>query len=94
MQNKRTIGFGDLALGVALFLAASSGVVFGQDGSADLSSSGDAAESGGAPPPSAVIVASVVDPKLRLLLEEVLERNPGVATVAAESQAAAQLTLQ
>ncbi len=94
MQNKRTIGFGNLALGVALLLAASSGVVFGQDGSADLSSSGDAAESSGAPPPSAVIVASVVDPKLRLLLEEVLERNPEVATVAAESQAAAQLTLQ
>ena len=94
MQNKRTIGFGDLAVGVAVLLAASSGVVFGQDGSADLSSTGDAAESGGAPPPSAVIVASVVDPKLRLLLEEVLERNPEVATVAAESQAAAQRTLQ
>jgi outer membrane protein TolC len=94
MQNKRTIGFGELVVGVAILLAASSGVVFGQDGSADLSSSGDAAESGGASPPSAVIVASVVDPKLRLLLEEVLERNPGVATIAAESQAAAQLTLQ
>ncbi len=94
MQNKRTIGFGDLALGVALLLAASSGVVFGQDGSADLSSSRDAAESSGAPPPSAVIAASVDDPKLRLLLEEVLERNPEVATVAAESQAAAQRTLQ
>ena len=94
MQNKRTIGCGDLALGVALLLAASSGMVFGQDGSADLSSSRDAAESSGAPPPSAVIAASVDDPKLRLLLEEVLERNPEVATVAAESQAAAQRTLQ
>jgi len=94
MQKKRTIGFGDFALGVALLLAASPGVVFGQDGLADLSSNRAAAESGGAPPPSAVIAASVDDPKLRLLLEEVLERNPEVATVAAESQAAAQRTLQ
>ena len=41
-----------------------------------------------------MIAASVDDPKLHLLLEEVLERNPEVATVAAESQAAAQRTLQ
>jgi len=94
MQNKRTIGFGDLALGVAVLLTTSSGVVFGQDGSADLSSSRDAAGLSEASAPSAVIAASVVDPKLRLLLEEVLERNPEVATVAAESQAAAQRTLQ
>ena len=100
MQKKRTIDFGDLALGVALLLAASSGVVFGQDGSADLSSSRDAAESGGvaglseAPPPSAVIAASVDDLKLRLLLQETLERNPEVAALAAEALAAAQRSLQ
>ena len=94
MQNKRSIGFGNLVVGFSLLLAASSGVVFGQDGSADLSSSRNAAESSGASLPSVVIAASVVDPKLRLLLDEVLERNPGVATIAAESQAAAQRTLQ
>ncbi len=94
MQNKRTIGFGDLALGVALLLAASSGVVFGQDGSADPSSGQDATESRAALSPSAVIAASVDDPKLRLLLEEVLERNPQVAVFAAEARAATQRTLQ
>ena len=94
MQKKRTIGFGDLALGVAFLLAASPGVVFGQDGSTDLSSSRDDTGSRVAPPPSAIIAASVVDPKLHLLLEEVLDRNPEVAMVAAESEAAAQRTLQ
>ncbi len=94
MQNKRTIGFGDLALGVALLLAASSGVVFGQDGSADPSSGQDATESRAALSPSAVIAASVDDLKLRLLLEEVLERNPQVAVFAAEARAATQRTLQ
>ena len=94
MQKNRTIGVGGVAVGFALLLAASSGVVFGRDGSADQSAGEDAAESNGASLPSAVIAASVVDPKLRLLLEEVLERNPEVATVAAESQAAAQRTLQ
>ena len=91
MQKIRSIG---LAVCIALFLAPSSGVVFGQDEAVDLSSSGDDAESSGAHLPSALIAASVDDPKLRLLLEEVLERNPEVATVAAESQAAAQRTLQ
>jgi outer membrane protein TolC len=94
MQNKRTIGVGGFAVGFALLLAASPGVVFGQGGSADLSSSRDDTESTGASLPSAVISASVVDPKLHLLLEEVLERNPEVATVAAESRAVAQRTLQ
>jgi outer membrane protein TolC len=41
-----------------------------------------------------VVAASVGDPKLRLLLEEVLERNPEVAVSAAEARAAAQRTLQ
>jgi len=40
------------------------------------------------------IVKSVADHKLRLLLDEVLERNPEVATLAAEARAAAQRTLQ
>ena len=94
MQNKRTIGIGNLAFGVALLLAAMSGVVFGQDGSADPSAGQDATESRAAHSPSAVIAASVDDLKLRLLLEEVLERNPQVAVFAAEARAAAQRTLQ
>jgi len=90
MQKKRTTGFGGLAVSFALLLMVSSGVVFGQDGSADLSVAG----SGGAPSPSAVIAASVDDPMLSLLLEEVLERSPEVAALAAEARAAAQRTLQ
>ena len=94
MQNNRTIGFGGLAVGFAVLLIASSGVVFGQSGSADPSAGQDATESSAAHSPSAVIAASVGDPKLRLLLEEVLERNPEVAVSAAEARAAAQRTLQ
>ncbi len=94
MQNNRTIGFGGLAVGFAVLLIASSGVVFGQGGSADPSAGQDATESSVAHSPSAVVAASVGDPKLRLLLEEVLERNPEVAVSAAEARAAAQRTLQ
>ena len=94
MQNNRTIGFGGLAVGFAVLLIASSGVVFGQGGSADPSAGQDATESSAAHSPSAVVAASVGDPKLRLLLEEVLERNPEVAVSAAEARAAAQRTLQ
>jgi outer membrane protein TolC len=100
MKPVRIIDVCGTAVAVTLCLVTSSGVVFGQDGQADSPSWQDAAESGGvaelreAPPPSAAIVASVDDPMLRLLLEEVLERSPQVAALAAESQAAAQRTLQ
>ncbi len=61
----------------AVFLAASSVV---------------AADTGGAPKSSAAdeIIVSVADVKLRLLLEEVLARNPRLARLAAEAVAAAQ----
>ena len=100
MKLVRIIDVCGTAVAVGLCLVTSSGVVFGQDGSADSSSWQDAAESGGvaelleASSPSAEIVASVDDPMLRLLLEEVLERSPKVAALAAESQAAAQHSLQ
>ena len=91
MQKNQRFG---LAVGFALLLASSAGIVFGQEELADPPPGRDVAESNEAPSPGSLIIASVGDPKLRLLLEEVLERNPEVAAVAAESRAAAQRTLQ
>jgi len=96
MKLVRIIDVWGMAVAVALCLVTSPGVVFGEDGSADLSSGQADVESGGdavssqAPPPSVAIVASVEDSKLRLLLEEVLARNPELAALAAEARAAAQ----
>ena len=43
-----------------------------------------------APDPAAVIVAAQRDPHLRLLLQEILDRNPSVAALAAQAAAADQ----
>jgi len=96
MRKNRIIHCGAVAVGFALLLVAGSSMVFGQDRSADLSSgrevvnSGEDAGSSEAPPPSVAIVASVEDSNLRLLLAEVLARNPEVAALAADARAAAQ----